>query len=192
MERMAIRGTLLTSFLVVFMASAAVADPGATASVYRFADGSPVAGAWSTLSTSDTDARMTLQTSGLPVGHTVTVWWVIFNEPQNCTHPDAGLRCGPGDLPPFGGDDSAVTSLIYASGHEIGGAGRATFSARLALGDNSDALWGPGLIDPTGADVHLLVRDQGTLTPQQRSQGIHDFGLCSPTCTNLQFSPQEQ
>jgi hypothetical protein len=191
MQRTAIRGAMVTAFLVVLMASAAVADPGVTANVYRFADGSPVAGAWSTLSTGDSGARMTLQTSGLPAGHTVTVWWVIFNEPQNCTHPEAGLRCGTGDLPPFGGDDSAVTSLVYAAGHEIGGAGRATFSAQLAIGDDSGALWGPGLIDPSGADIHLLVRDQGQPTPQQRSGGIRNFGLCNPTCTNLQFSPHE-
>ena len=192
MDKTAIRGTLVTAFFVVFMASAAIADPGVSANVYRFADGSPVAGAWSTLATGDSGARMALQTSGLPAGHTVTVWWVIFNEPQNCTHPEAGLRCSAGDLPPFGGDDSAATSLVYAAGHEIGGGGRATFSARLPTGDTSGALWGPGLIDPLGADIHLLVRDQGTLTPHQRSQGIHDFGLCSPTCTNLQFSPHEQ
>src|SRR5436190_9352690 len=192
MNATAIRGALLTALLTVSLAPPGKADPGVTANVYRFSDGSPVAGAWSTLSTSDAGARMTLQTSGLASGHTVTVWWIIFNEPQNCTHGEAGLRCGPGDLPPYGGDDSAVTSLVYAAGHEIGGTGQATFSARLAIGDDSGALFGPGLVNPTGADIHIVVRDHGVLSPVQRSEGIHNFGPCNPACTNLQYSPHEQ
>src|SRR5206468_8783244 len=53
-------------------------------------------------------ASFTLPMSGLTRGHEVTVWFVIFNEPQTCTHGEGPYRCGPGDLPPFGGDDSAV------------------------------------------------------------------------------------
>jgi hypothetical protein len=122
---------------------------------------------------------MTLHTSGMPAGHTVTIWWVIFNNPAKCTHGEAGLRCGPGDLPPFGGDDSAQTSVVYAAGHQIGGAGVSEDAAFLATGDADGALWGPGLINPRGADIHLVVRDHGALTPQQRAQGIHNFGPCN-------------
>lgn len=173
-------------------ATPAAAQAGATANVYRFADGSQVAGAWSSLTTTDAGAEMTLHTSDLPAGHTVTVWWVVFNQPQNCSHPEAGLRCGPGDLPIFGGDDSAVTSIVYAAGHEVGASGRATFAGHLGTGDTTGALFGPGLTNPTGADIHLVVRDHGALPPDQRADGIHHFGPCEPACTNLQFSPHEQ
>lgn len=180
-----------TALLVLVLAVAANAGAGQTAGVYRFIDGSPVAGASSTLATSAKGARMKLHTSDLPAGHSVTVWWVIFNEPQNCKAPEPGLQCGPGDLPPFGGDDSAVTSVAYAAGHQIGGSGNATFSGHLATGDTDGALWGPGLVNPTGAEIHLLVRDHGKLSHQQRAEGIHSFGPCNP-CANIQFSPHVQ
>jgi len=175
---------------VLALALATPATAGTTRSnVYRFADGSQVAGAWSVLTTTDAGARMTLQTSELPAGHSVSVWWIIFNAPQNCTHPEGGLRCGPGDLPPFGGDDSAVTSIAYAAGHVIGGSGQATFAGRLATGDTKGAVFGPGLVNPTTADIHLLVRDQGEKDPGSESRS---FSACNPTCTILQASPHEQ
>jgi hypothetical protein len=185
--------TIGTSLFTVFLV-AALAMPASAATsrsnVYRFADGTQVSGAWSVVARSDADARMTLRTADLPAGHAVTVWWIIFNEPQNCTHPEGPLRCGPGDLPPFGGDDSAVTSIVYAAGHVVGGSGFATFSGRLATGDTQGALFGPGLVNPTTADIHLIVRDHGPA--QDPSQQIHTFGACNPTCTDVQFSPHQQ
>ena len=82
-----------------------------TSDVRRFSDGSAVAGAWSKLVTGSEGASMTLQTTGLDPGDVVTVWWVVFNAPQNCTHGEGPYRCGPGDLPPFGGDGSAAPSV---------------------------------------------------------------------------------
>ncbi len=66
--------------------------------VNYFADGSFVAGSSSTLVTNDAGATMTLHTSDLPAGHVITVWWVVFNHPENCTSGEGGLRCGEGDL----------------------------------------------------------------------------------------------
>lgn len=187
---------LLATTAIALAATTALAQPAsatqpAQAGVYRFADGSRVSGAVSTLNTGAAGASFTLRTSGLPAGHTVTVWYVIFNRPQNCTHGELGLRCGPGDLPIFGGDDSAVTSVVYAAGHVIGGAGDGGYAGFLAIGDTSGALFGPGLVDPTTADIHLVVHDHGVLDPQQLADGIHHFGPCNP-CTDLQFSPHEQ
>jgi hypothetical protein len=192
-----IRALAAAGFAALFVLVTAVgasADAEQRSDVRRFNDGSLVVGAWSTLATNDQGAHMTFHTSDLPAGHTVTVWFVIFNEPQNCKGGDAhfGARCGPSDLPPYGGDDSAVTSIVYAAGHEVGGAGIATFSGRLARGETDGALWGPGLINPTGAEIHLIVHDHGELSPQQRAEGIHNFGPCSPACADLQFSPHAQ
>lgn len=185
-------GPAIVAATIVVVGAAPALAGTATAGVYRLADGSQVPGAWSTLSTGPLGARMTLQTSDLAAGHTVTVWWVIFNRPERCTHPEGDLRCGPGDLPPYGGDDSAVTSLVYGAGHEVGGSGHATFSGWLATGDAAGALWGPGLVNPTGADIHLLVHDHGMLAPGQRSDGIHAFGPCEPICVDVQYSPHQQ
>ena len=183
---------LASAFAVVLVVALAGPASAATtrANVYRFADGSQVVDAWSVVSTSSAGARMTLQTSGLPAGDAVTIWWVIFNEPQNCHGGSDGVRCGPSDLPPFGGDDSAVTSIVYAAGHVVGGSGQATFSGHLGTGDTDGALFGPGLVNPTTAEIHLIVRDHGPTN--DTSEQIHSFGACNPTCTNLQFSPHPQ
>jgi len=182
---------VLGAALAFAIAVPALARSGYVGTVNRFMDGSEIAGAWSTLSTSEQGARMTLQTSELDSGNSVTAWWVIFNEPSNCKDQHGAFACGPGDLPVFGGDDSAVTSVVYAAGHQIGGSGRATFSGYLATGDTAGALFGPGLVNPTGAEIHLVVRDHGELTPQQRAEGIHNFGPCNP-CADIQFSAHVQ
>ena len=92
----------------------------------------------------------------------------------------------------YGGDDSAVTSVVHAAGHQIGGSGNATFSGRLATGDTSGALFGPGLVNPTSADIHLVVYDHGALNAQEIAAGIHGFEPCEPECVDLQYSPHEQ
>lgn len=185
------RAAVVGAALAVVVALPASARSGHVATVNRFMDGSPIAGAWSTLQTSEQGAKMTLQTSELGSGHSVTVWWVIFNEPENCKNPHDGFACGPADLPVFGGDDSALTSVVYAAGHQIGRSGRGTFSGSLATGDTSGALFGPGLVNPTTAEIHLVVRDHGELSPQQRAEGIHNLGPCNP-CADVQFSAHVQ
>lgn len=177
--------------LVLGMPHAAAASGSGREPVYRFADGQPVSGAWSQVQRTDAGASFALTTRELTQGHSVTVWWVIFNEPANCTHPTPFSACGAGDLPPFGGDDSAITSVLYAAGHVIGESGKASFAGALAVGDNDEALFGPGLIDPHGAEIHLVVRDHGNVPPQDRSDAIHQFGVCNPSCTDLQFSVQQ-
>jgi hypothetical protein len=190
-RRLLAHAAILGAMVAMTVALPAAAKSGHLSSVNRFMDGSPIVGAWSTLATSEQGAKMTLQTSELTPGNSVTVWWVIFNEPTNCKDAHHGFACGPADLPPFGGDDSAVTSVVYAAGHQIGGSGRATFSGALATGDTDGALFGPGLVNPTGAEIHLVVRDHGDLTPQQQAEGIHSFGPCNP-CADIQFSAHVQ
>jgi hypothetical protein len=47
---------------------------------------------------------------------------------------------------------------------------------------------GPGLLDATGANVVLVVRDHGPKDPGRVDEQIHTFGSCNPTCTDLQMS----
>ena len=192
MKRVATRAALIGAATVLFAAAIAgpvVARSGHNStSVHLFSDGSVVSGASSSLVRNGAGARFGVSTSGLEPGHAVTVWWVIFNEPENCLHGHDGVACGAGDLPPFGGDDSAVTSVLYAAGNVTGGSGRVTLSGHLSVGDTDGALWGPGLIDPWGAEIHLVVRDHGEKAPGQTDDAIHDFGTCTPECTAVQFA----
>src|SRR5439155_14759880 len=95
-----------------------------TSPVYAFANGAVVPGALATLVREETGATMTLRTSGLKAGTAITIWWVVFNRPDQCTHGEGPFRCGPGDLLIMGGSPAVQSSLLYATGHVIGGDGR--------------------------------------------------------------------
>jgi hypothetical protein len=183
---------MLAAAAVLVGTSGAAEATSGTSVVQRFSDGSVVAGAWSSLVTNVSGASMTLHTSGMAPGDVVTIWWVVFNAPQNCTHGEGPYRCGPGDLPPYGGDGSAEPSVLYATGHVIGGSGVGNFGAHLTAGDTAGALFGPGLTNPLGADIHLVVHDHGPADPAIVAQQIHSFGVCNLVCTDVQFSVHEQ
>lgn len=181
----------LSAACVVALTAPAQASPkSGDASVHRFSDLSTIDGAASSLSRQASGVTATVRTRELAAGHAVTLWWVVFNDPSQCndTSESLGSQCGPGDLPPFGGDDSAVTSLLYAAGHIVGETGGATFAARLRIGDDTDAMWGPGLIDPAGAEIHLVVRDHGEKRPGETDDAIRTFGACNPECVDTQFA----
>jgi hypothetical protein len=96
--------------------------------------------------------------------------------------------------------------VVYVAGNVAGGSGKATFAGRRAVGDNSKSLFAqlgapaPGLIDPHGAELHLIPRDHGPAIPGQIPGQIHTFeGGCTPessfglgngpnTCADIQFS----
>lgn len=194
---------VLAAAIVAGFAAVTVQADSATrdeSPVYVFGSSTMVSGAWSALVRNDNGVAMTLHTSGLAPGSATTVWWVVFNNPELCTHPNValGLRCGEGDLPPFGGDPAVQASVLWATGHVIGGAGIGDFGAYLGEDDTGGALFGPGLLDSRKADVHLIVRTHGQAIPGLVAEQIGSFnGGCLPgepnvgQCTNVQASPHE-
>ena len=155
---------LLTVVSGVGIGSAAASASHSTSPLIRFTNDSIVADATAALTRNREGASMTLKTSELTPGHTVTVFWVIFNEPDACTHPHGTFRCGPGDLPSLGGG-SAQPSVLPASDKTIGPESKATFAGHLEVGDTKGALFGPGLTEPRGADIHLVVCDGTQFSP---------------------------
>jgi hypothetical protein len=152
-----------------------------------FSNGEVVPGARSTLVRLSGGVQMRMHTSGLTSDDAVTVWWIIFNNPSACTHDvDGGgaLRCSAADLLLFGGDPAVSSSIVFAAGHVVG-VNRVSFAGALGVDDTSAALFGPGLTNPDGAEIHLLVRDHG---PMAGAAQIRSFDACNPTCANLQFS----
>src|ERR671934_1871660 len=88
---------LLASVAVVLGLGATAAQAGApptvvTAPVFSLPSGTPVAGASSTTVRSDDGVSFSLTTSGLPAGHAITLWLVIFNNPAGCATP---FQCQP-------------------------------------------------------------------------------------------------
>ncbi|MCO5191246.1 MAG: hypothetical protein M9918_24045 [Anaerolineae bacterium] len=119
-----------------------------------------------------------LHTSELPTDQAMTMWFIVFNYPEDCV---AGpYNCGPADL---GTNRAAQGDFLIATGHVVNGNGQATFAGSLAANDISgsgmpelpdgcvpgypDCGDPAGLIDPSGALVVLAVHSHG---PKQTGQ----------------------
>jgi hypothetical protein len=151
----------LIGLLSVVLVSRAGAATQTTSPVATFAG---AATGTSTLTRTASGIAFSLTTSGLEAGHAVTVWWMVFN-------PDGPL------------------SVQYAAGHVIDEGGAAEFGGHLSVGDTEGVInGGPGLLDATGANVVLVVRDHGPADPGRVNQQVHTFDVCNPTCTDLQIS----
>lgn len=141
--------------------------------------------------------------------HAVTMWWVIFNAPENCiASPGAAEQCGPVDVfgQPYldsvqsGQPDPTLImpnlpsglAVVYATGGISGKSGRVRLAASIyrtqAEGLN---LGGANLIDPMGlgrgysnpgAEVHLVVRDHGRRVRHDRISQI--TGFLDPYCSD--------
>lgn len=201
MIRRATTALLCVAGLVAGATGVAGAQPSnhMSSAVFRFSDGGAVAGGVARLVTNDAGATISVRTAEL-AGEPHTVWWVVFNHPEHCADPFAtGFQCGPGDLPFLGGDPDVKFSLLYAAGNVVGHSGNAGFGARLRVGDPADAVMGPGLVDPRGAEIHLVIRTHGPTIPHMVERQIHTFnGACDPgdpnegLCRDVQFAAFSQ
>lgn len=117
----------------------------------------------------------------------VTLWWVIFNAPENCYgSPDAAANCTSVDV--FGAafiesmqngvpdptliapNLAAEPAVVYATGGKTDARGRIRLAASIYRTPVGTALDLPPSVDPMGfgrgfenadAEVHLVVRDHG-------------------------------
>lgn len=105
--------------------------------------------------------NLTATTTMLDAGSAHTLWWVIFNNPAACD--PAG--CGLADL----GTAAVEASIMNATGRVADATGNATFSAFLPVGFlhtnpsslNGRQLFGPGLQNAAGAEIHIVIRCHG-------------------------------
>ncbi len=201
--------TIVLVLLAAFALSVAVTaqeDMSSTAPVHTFVDGSVLEGNFSTVNRYDNGLSMSLHTTDLVPGDVYTVWWVIFNEPQNCS----GGACGEDDIFVFENDElvtneygvaamnmdgleASQISIQYATGRLTDADGNADFAASVGLGEVPGIVVGPGLVDPDGAEVHLVVRTHGPKIEGAFFDQITSFaGGCDPQtmqpCQDVQFS----
>jgi hypothetical protein len=154
--------------------------------------------AGSSLSRNNTGMFWSISTSGLPVGEVVTLWVGIFNNPSACDQTIPG--CFPSDL----ANPLVNGSLQYGGGAIVGANGRADFSGYLPVGDNSGYFIlppfvgsmpdpAPGLVNPKGAEVHLVIRKHGQASndPAILQAQLSSFGggcNVAGACANIQAS----
>jgi hypothetical protein len=206
-------GALLAALLFAVGAPAAIA---ATApdkqDLYAFETGDPIQGGFS-MTTRDDDSIATRIRSRAPPGHAVTVWYVVFNEPDACL----GGACSPFDLF-VGGDmangfnfaqiDATRASVVYGGdGAVVNPGGRLALDAALgvgevptgsvpvAIGDPADGALVPGpvtgLEDARKAEIHVVLQDHGvahTDGARLESQLTGFMTECNPDCVDVQFA----
>ncbi|MGH9243307.1 MAG: hypothetical protein ACRD29_03125 [Acidimicrobiales bacterium] len=189
-------GVLLALALVGVLATTAAGAPvGQTRrDVFRIADlfgpPPPEAVGSSTLVRTDRGVSTTLETTGLTAGHVVTLWWVVFNDPDGC---QAGIpnvsRCGHDDaLAGRGG-----VSPNHAAGRIVDEDGTARFGAHLRVGDTSGALAGPGLLNPRDAEVIPVLKTHGPKIAHLVSDQLHTFaGGCADQSDAPPATPPER
>jgi hypothetical protein len=115
----------------------------------------------------ETSVELRAEFSGLDASATYTLWWIIFNNPEECTTGAAPALCGEGDLNPDRdgeGVNPVDRGVRNASGFITGTAGTANTRARLKEGPSptGPAMAGFGqLNDSVGAEIHIVVQTHG-------------------------------
>ena len=153
--------------------------------VHWLSDDSPVHYASSKLVRTNRGVSMNIKTNDLTPG-AYTNWWIVFNNPGACVNPipAIGAACGAPDLSVDGVD----ASVLYATGNVVDEDGEGGFAAHLKVGDTGGALFGPGLMNPRGAEIHIVVRDHGEVIPAMMPAQIMtvDGGCGVNDCTDVQ------
>lgn len=142
-----------------------------------------VPGATSTLVRTSNGISVSLQTSGLPAGYAVTVWALIFNNPSACGAGGCDETRGDLGLPAVQG------SLQRVTGHVVGT--ESSFAGHLGIGEASQTAFGPGLLDPFGAQINLIVREHGVAASGELLlQQFHNPSprFCNVACSDIQKS----
>lgn len=122
----------------------------------------------------DHGVTLTLKTSGLVPDHAVTLWLIAANSPQDCQAGTPGRsQCGPEDHVNGRGD----MSVQNVAGRIVGGNGTARYGAHLRVGDTTHVLFEgePGLLDPRGAELILILKTHGPKIPGLADEMLSTF-----------------
>jgi hypothetical protein len=78
---------------------------------------------------------------------------------------------------------------MFVAGNVVGESGRGAFAGHIAIGDNSGSIMPPlypegvqppGLLNPMGAEFHILLFSHGSMIPEFMPSMIHTFaGGCA-------------
>ncbi|WP_340104260.1 hypothetical protein [Rhodohalobacter sp. 8-1] len=130
----------------------------------------------STLHRNGNGITVNFKTTGLMPGHAYTLWWVVWNKPEQCATPGA---CVESD---FANALNVEVQLMYAAGSVAGNNGKGNFSAHLKENDDSGSiheLFGlpsfGGLQDADAAEIHAVLRSHGPKVPGLVNEQINSY-----------------
>lgn len=182
-----INKSFVRNFFATVLAVGAFAATGAAQSlsyspVSKWGSGTVIDGAWSTLVRSKDGVRGTVVTSDLAPGSVQSIWYVVFNKPENC----ATSPCGVPDL----GNPAAGPGMIGRQGQIAGPNGASAFAAELKVGDPTGVFRGMTLMDAEKAEIHIVLRYHGQPMEGVLEEQLRTFGDGCPAegCANVQFA----
>lgn len=152
-----------------------------TSPIFNVVDGFAISGS-SNLRRNKNTISMNYKVEDLTPGYAYTVWWVIWNNPESCSTPNACIE------PDFAIADDVKVEVLYAAGNVVGGSGKGNFSGSLKENDTSgsinESVFGlpsyGGLLDAQNAEVHLVLRSHGPAIPGEVNEQINTYpGGCS-------------
>lgn len=143
-----------------------------TTNVFNLRTGNEVRGA-ATLFRTMNSATARIYTSQLRRKAAYTIWWVIWNDPSECSE-----ECSEDDLGITG------NSVFYAGGFVTGEDGTANVTVHVdggVLADGIDVLIPGGLAESNGfgAEIHLVIRSHGRILRELAADQVGTFdGAC--------------
>jgi len=190
---------LFLPLVAVALPPVGVADPDRTvvqtSEAFDNDTGAPIPGA-AILTRSKRKVEVSMHMTGLSPNTAYTAWWIVFNNPENCSDPG----CGADDL---GGPGEGEG--FFATGYISDGTGQAnayaTLNEKFVPADPRRLLstfFGLpqeiGLRDAEHAEIHMIIaRTHGVPLPGSTAEQIGTFdGQCGgppnfPNCADTQF-----
>ena len=149
-----------------------------------------------------------VSTTDLIPNNAYTLWWTVYNYPENCTDgacgtddvlltdADGAVIITDDGLPPVNLPqwEAVGISVLRADGMVADQTGNIVFNAHLPIGDVSEAMGGPGIVLPGTAEIHLVVRDHGPADPAILNDMLNTMnGGCeadfpNPPCVDVQVA----
>ena len=124
-----------------------------------------LSGTRSRMTRSDDSVSITIDTRQLPGGAenqgAFTVEFVVFNHPENCVFNADGRACSEVlDTEVENGqrERTEVSRILVTGGLSNPADRSASFEATLLEGDASNTLYGPGMLDTYGSEIHAFIR----------------------------------
>jgi hypothetical protein len=174
--------------------------------VHRFADATAVDDAFARLTRYNGVVTAVISTDDLVAGDVYTLWWVVFNAPENCSNGVCDLddifavdengsvpRDADGNrVMNMDGIAAAEISVLHAAGG-YSEHGSLSTSAWLREGATPWTVFGAGLLDAETAEIHLVVRTHGPKLDGAFADQLSTFGGgCEPMdaapCDDVQFA----
>ncbi len=136
----------------------------------------PTGRSGSQLRRGDDRVRYKIRTTGLPPG-AYTNWMVVINNPEECE--------GDCDEADVFENPATNSSIFWSAGGTVESDGIGRFRGGAKIGEISNDprqhIMGPGLINPEGAEIHLVVKYHGPVSedPEEYWLQTHTLqGLC--------------